>query len=192
MIKRIFKKVLRKLGYKEITVSETSKVRPHVIQYCVGHGCDIGFGGDKISKVNCDGIDYARPYTKTGLDKVDIACDLFTQSIPVNDNTYDYVYSSHLIEDFEDTEKILSEFIRVLKRDATLILVFPNQEKYAKHCVETGQPLNLHHVHKEMGLDFMYECLFKLNDVKYTVLYESNCEIDYNVIMVLKIHKWVD
>ena len=109
MIKRIFKKIIKRLGYKEITQSETSKVRSLVEKYCLGYGCDIGFGGDKIMKINCDGIDYATPYTKTGVDKVDIACDLFKESLPVQDNTYDYVYSSHLIEDFPDTTKMLKE-----------------------------------------------------------------------------------
>jgi len=190
VIKRNFKKLLRKLGYKEITQSETSKVRHLVQKYCVGYGCDIGFGGDKIMKLNCDGIDYAKPYTKTGVDKVDIACDLFKERIPVNNNTYDYVYSSHLIEDFPDTIKILKDFIRILKNDGILILVFPDQIKYAKHCEETKQPLNIHHVHPNMGLKFMYSKLNEIENVNYSTIFESNCEIDYNVIMVLKIKKW--
>ena len=28
--------------------SETSKVRKIVLPYCIGKGCDIGFGGDKV------------------------------------------------------------------------------------------------------------------------------------------------
>jgi len=188
VIKRIIKKILRKAGFKEVTASETSKVRGLVIKYCIGRGCDIGFGGDKISKVGCDGIDYAKPYTKTGTDKVDIACDLFTQPVPVKDSFYDYVYSSHLIEDFEDTSKILSEFIRILKNGGNLILVFPDQPEYSRHCITTGQPLNTYHVHDDMGLNYMYAILDKMN-IKYKILFESNCEIDYNVIMVLRITK---
>jgi ubiquinone/menaquinone biosynthesis C-methylase UbiE len=189
VIKRIYKKILRKLGYKPITQSETSKVRHLVINYCKGYGCDLGFGGDKIQKNNCDGIDYAVPYTKTGKDKVDIACNLFEEAIPVKDNTYDYVYSSHLIEDFKDTTAILTEFIRILKSGGDLVLVFPDQPKYAKHCIDTGQPVNQYHVHENMGLNFMYECLNKIDSVNYQILFESNCDIDYNVVMVLKIHK---
>ncbi|RWZ90731.1 MAG: hypothetical protein EO766_00795 [Hydrotalea sp. AMD] len=30
--------------------SETAKVRNWVLPYCVGKGCDIGFGGDKVKK----------------------------------------------------------------------------------------------------------------------------------------------
>ena len=52
LIKRLILKTLKKFGYKEITKSETSKVRSKILAYCNGYGCDIGFGGDKISKIN--------------------------------------------------------------------------------------------------------------------------------------------
>ncbi|TAG12159.1 MAG: hypothetical protein EAZ41_04945 [Sphingobacteriia bacterium] len=97
---------------KFTTKSETAKVRSRVLSYCIGKGCDIGFGGDKISKVNCVGIDLPQPYTTTGKDGVDIGCDVIREEIPVADNTFDYVYTSHLIEDFTDTKDALRKFIR--------------------------------------------------------------------------------
>ena len=30
--------------------SETAKVRNWVLPYCIGKGCDVGFGGDKVKK----------------------------------------------------------------------------------------------------------------------------------------------
>src|SRR5579872_7341715 len=95
-ISRLLKKIRRKLGIGEQHRSETSKVRHLVIAYCQGHGCDIGFGGDKISKTDCIGIDYANPYANVGNDKVDIAVDVMKESIPLANDTFDYVYSSHL------------------------------------------------------------------------------------------------
>ncbi len=169
--------------------SETSKVRHWVIDYCIGYGCDIGFGGDKIKKINCDGIDYAKPYAYTGEDKVDIACDLFNEKIPVKNDKYDYVYSSHLIEDFPDTKQTLEEFIRILKSGGNLILVFPNQKLYEQHCIDTGQPLNPHHVHTEMGFEFMMKRLKEINYISTDILFYSDCEIDYNVVIVCKITK---
>lgn len=190
MLVKLVKKIRRKLGIKEIYQSETSKVRHLVIGYCNGYGCDIGFGGDKVKKDNCAGIDYAKPYAYTGKDKVDIACDLMNEKIPVANDTFDYVYSSHLIEDFPDTAAVLKEFIRILKNGGNLILVFPDQPKYAEVCRQTGQPVNLHHVHADMGLAYMHRCLESLSGIRYETLFESNCEIDYNVVMVLKITKW--
>jgi ubiquinone/menaquinone biosynthesis C-methylase UbiE len=189
MMIKLIRKIKRKLGIKEIYSSETSKVRHLVINYCQGQGCDIGFGGDKIKKEDCKGIDYAQPYAYTGKDKVDIACDVMNEKIPVNDNTFDYVYTSHLIEDFTDTKQALEEFIRILKPEGTLILVFPDQKLYEEVCYKTGQSLNIHHIHKDMGLAFMYTRLQEIPYITYDNLFISNCEIDYNVVMVLKVHK---
>ena len=60
--------------------SETAKVRHWVLPYCTGKGCDIGFGGDKVKKIDCDGIDFPQPYAFAGKDKVDIACYNFVET----------------------------------------------------------------------------------------------------------------
>ena len=111
------------------------------------------------------------------------------EKIPVEDNTFDYVYTSHLIEDFGDTKTALIEFIRILKNSGNLILVFPDQRKYEETCKKTGQPLNMYHVHSTMGLEFMLDILQKIDGISYENIYSNNCEIDYNVILILKIHK---
>lgn len=188
MIKKLQRKIKRVLGIKELHGSETAKVRHLVLAYCTGYGCDIGFGGDKIKKENCAGIDYAKPYAYAGKDKVDIACDVMNEPIPVKDNTYDYVYSSHLIEDFEDTLKGVKEFIRILKNGGNLILVFPDQKKYEEHCRQTGQPVNIYHKHGDMGLNYMKRILSNAG-VSFEVQLESDCDIDYNVIIVARINK---
>jgi SAM-dependent methyltransferase len=186
---QLYKKIKRKLGLRERYSSETSKVRPLLISYCKGKGCDIGFGGDKIKKQDCVGIDYQKPYAYTGNDKVDIACDVMNEKIPVDDNTFDYVYTSHLIEDFIDTKYALEEFIRILKSGGHLILVFPDQKVYEEYCLRTGQSLNVHHVHREMGMEYMLAKLNSVAGIKSELIFSSNCEIDYNVLLVLKIHK---
>ncbi len=179
----------RWFGIRFRSGSETSKVRHWVLPYCTGKGCDIGFGGDKIVKVNCDGIDFPQPYTNTGSDKVDIGCDVINNEIPVPDNTYDYVYSSHLIEDFTDTKDALVKFIRILKPGGNLVLVFPDQPKYETYCREMGVPMNPYHIHPNMGYDFMIDCLDALPGISYEIIFSNNCEIDYNVVMAIKVHK---
>jgi SAM-dependent methyltransferase len=169
--------------------SETSKVRKWVLPYCIGKGCDIGFGGDKVLKSNCDGIDFPQPYAYAGKDKVDIACDVIKDSIPVPDNTYDYVYTSHLIEDFADTSDALNKFIRILKNGGNLILVFPDQPAYEIYCKDIGIEMNPYHVHADMGYVYMKKQLDLLEGIRYQELFASNCDIDYNVVMVLKINK---
>jgi SAM-dependent methyltransferase len=179
----------RWFGIKFKHPSETSKVRDWVLPYCEGKGCDVGFGGDKVVKLNCDGIDYPQPYAYAGNDRVDIACDVIREEIPVADNTYDYVYTSHLIEDFADTSDALRKFIRILKSGGYLILVFPDQPKYEVYCRQINLPMNPYHVHADMGYDYMKEQLDGLSEVSYVEIFISNCTIDYNVVMVLKITK---
>lgn len=189
MLTKLLNKVRGRLGMPIKYKSETSKVRHLVLNYCNGYGCDVGFGGDKVKKQNCVGIDYAQPYAFTGNDKVDVPCDVINDPIPIADNTYDYVYTSHLIEDFVDTKNGLEKFIRVLKSGGNLILVFPDQQVYEEYCKKAGQSPNEHHVHKNMGLNFMLNVLNEIPYIKYELLFQSNCEIDYNVVMVLKINK---
>ncbi|MBL7761516.1 MAG: methyltransferase domain-containing protein [Sediminibacterium sp.] len=179
----------RLFGIKFRHPSETSKVRRWVLPYCIGKGCDIGFGGDKVVKTNCDGIDFPQPYAFAGKDKVDIPCDVIKGEIPVPDNTYDYVYTSHLIEDFSDTTDALRKFIRILKNNGTLILVFPDQPKYEVYCRNIGQPMNPYHIHADMGYQFMLQRLNEVPGIRYQELFKSNCNIDYNVVMVLKVEK---
>lgn len=192
IVRKIKNRVNKLLGIRHKHGSETAKVRHLVLPYCNGLGCDVGFGGDKVKKDNCLGIDFKKPYAFAGDDKVDIACDLSKESIPVQDSYFDYVYSSHLIEDFPDTERVLEDFMRILKSNGHLILVFPDQPEYEKTCLATGQPLNTYHVHKNMGARFMLEAMDRVNQRhNYTmdVLLASDCEIDYNVVIVARIQK---
>jgi ubiquinone/menaquinone biosynthesis C-methylase UbiE len=189
MLNKLILKVKRKLGIQIKYKSETSKVRKFVLEYCQGLGCDIGFGGDKVKKTNCLGIDFEQPYAYTGLEKVDIPCKIGQERIPLADSYFDYVYTSHLIEDILDTKSIIEEFIRVLKSNGNLILVFPDQVKYELHCKKTNQPINQYHVHPNMGFDFMIDVLNTVQSISYELLYQNNCEIDYNVIIVIKIVK---
>ena len=175
-----------------VTRSETSKVRHMVLPYCIGNGCDIGFGGDKIVKENCKGIDMKTPYGYTGQDKVDIPCDLRKEKLPVADNHFDFVYSSHLVEDFPDTKAILKDFCRVLKSGGNIITAVPDQPIYEAYCKQHGQYLNPHHVHANMGLNFLRNLMNEIAaENKWTIqeLFSSNCEIDYNVVLVHKITK---
>ena len=40
-----------------------------------------------------------------------------------------------------------------------------------------------------MGLNFMMDALKTIKGIDFQVLYTSNCEIEYNVIIVAKIYK---
>ena len=145
--------------------------------------CDIGFGGDKVVPY-ADGIDQPTPYTNLGGDVNDIPCRV-EQGIPVEDNTYDVVFSSHLIEDFVDTKNILTEFLRILKKDGTLILIFPDQQSFEYYCLTTGQLGNDAHQIPNMGYWYMRQQLDAI--VEWEELWSNDREIPYNVVMVCRI-----
>lgn len=167
-------------------MSETAKVRHLVQQYCKGKGIDVGCGGDKVVPTAI-GVDLPQPYTNVGNDEIEVRCDIEKEYLPFKDESLDYVYSSHLIEDFEETETILYKLIKPLKEGGYLILVFPNQLVYEK----AYGGFNEHHKHRDMGLSFIDERLMRIVnrfdfDLGFRTLFTSNCEIDYNVVMVLQ------
>lgn len=131
--------------------SETSLVRESLSKYCKGYGVDLGFGGDKILP-SAIGVDLPHPYTRLGEDPVQLggdARDLYW----FKDNVLAYLYSSHLLEDFENTSEVLKEWIRVLKVDGYLVLYLPDEQVYRAHCKATGQPHNDGHKLAHFNLD---------------------------------------
>ena len=132
---------------------ETSKIRRRVLKYIPPYGTikgiDIGFGGD-IIRDDFLGCDLKVPYGGDTGYHVDIPCDV-TKGIPVDDEQFDVVYSSHLIEDFLNINAILKEFARILKKGGLMVLVFPDQVKYVKHCKKMGEEPNQPHQHPEFN-----------------------------------------
>lgn len=155
--------------------SETSLCRHRLKKYCIGYGIDIGFGGDKIVPA-ATGIDFPTPYTKVGSDPVNLggnAMDLYW----FRDGVLDYVYSSHLLEDFPPdlTENVLKEWLRVLKIGGYLILYLPDEQKYRAHCKKTGQPYNAAHKVENFNLDYIKSILEKIGGV--LIVHENpSCE----------------
>jgi predicted SAM-dependent methyltransferase len=131
--------------------SETSKCRARLAPYCLGYGLDLGFGGDPITPAAIR-MDRPSPYAYTGDHPVQLggkAEDLYW----FRDGVLDFVYSSHLLEDYVDTEAVLREWLRVLRPGGRLIIFCPDEQIFRKHCATTGQPYNPHHVHADFSLE---------------------------------------
>lgn len=137
---------------------ETSFIRNEVLRYCAGRGIDIGCGGDKIVP-DAIGFDLPVPYAAVGDDHIDLTGD--ARHIELPDACLDYVYSSHLLEDFPDVKPVLTEWLRLLKPGGYLILYLPDEQVFREHCRNTGQPANPHHRNEAMSLPFMLRCLSK-------------------------------
>ena len=128
--------------------SETAAARGVLAEFCVGIGIDIGFGGDAIvptaitfdlPQMYCPSFEGHRQILRGDCRRLDFICD----------QAFDWVYSSHLIEDFfyADQIGIITEWRRCLAPGGVLILNCPNQRRFLAHCAATGQSIN--EAHKE-------------------------------------------
>ncbi len=119
--------------------SETSRYRSVLEKFCVGCGLDIGFGGDPITP-SAIGMDLPMPYTAVGRRPVQLPGDCRNLFWLRND-VLDYVYSSHVLEDFPEPETsgVLREWVRVLRPGGKLVLLLPDQQRYLRYCRWTGQ-----------------------------------------------------
>lgn len=148
--------------------SETSKCRPRLAPYCTGDGVDLGFGGDPIVATALR-IDRPDQYGRAGSVPAQFRGDA-SDLRWFRDGVLDYVYSSHLLEDFADTEGVLREWWRVLKPGGRLIIFCPDEQVYRRHCAETGQHYNTHHVHADFSLAVVKAHLQRIG--RHRVLHE--------------------
>lgn len=143
MIKRMLKSVLPKraqvalirfsyrvLGvkYKYMgrprTQAETSKAKGRRERegffnlYCVGQGLDVGYGGDPITE-QCDLWDFENGNAQFLKD--------------IEDQSYDFVYSSHTIEHMVYPDVALKNWWRVIKAGGFLLLYLPHRDLYEKN-----------------------------------------------------------
>ena|ERR1039458_2999873 len=169
-IKQAIKAVSRRLNIEIRRIpsgdyeSETSKCRSRLVGYCVGNGLDLGPGGDPI-QASAVRVDLATPYSRAGHLPVQLggsADNLYWFS----NECLDYIFSSHLLEDFIDTELVLREWLRTLRRGGRLVLFCPDEQVYREHCKRTGQPYNTHHVHEDFSMMKVKSILDKINNTK--------------------------
>lgn len=116
---------------------ETDRCRDRLIKYCKGWGVDLGCGGVKI-KSDAIGVD------KNSVENVvDIVCNIASLSLFAK-NRFDYVYSSHALEDLEKTESVLREWLKILKINGYLVLYLPDKDYYYNIGDRRANPAHKH------------------------------------------------
>jgi predicted SAM-dependent methyltransferase len=153
--------------------SETSKCRARLAPFCAGYGVDLGYGGDPIAE-HAIRVDMPQPYTRLGEAPVQLG-GAAEHLVWFRDDTLDFVYSSHLLEDFDDTEAVLREWLRVLRPGGRLILYCPDEQRFRLHCAATGQPYNPHHKHADFSLAYVKDILARLGQDRFL---HENPDID--------------
>lgn len=166
-------------------MSETKAVRSMLSKFCTGFGIDIGFGGSAIvpealtfdlPKGYCPSFEGHKQILKGDCKNLSFFCD----------EVFDYVYSSHLLEDFFYSELILilKEWRRVLKKGGLLITNCPDQQKFLNHCRKTGQPINLAHKEQDFSLQKFKEIADKTGC--WDIIFEEPNAGSYSFCIVLK------
>lgn len=105
--------------------NEMAKCRNRVASYLRGAGLDLGCAKAKVCE-GAIGIDNAH--------KADVNIDLSgIDALRIfSDGAFDYVFSSHCLEDFHATEALLAEWWRVIKAGGHLILYGPDPDYYPR------------------------------------------------------------
>lgn len=173
----------------ETYASETSKYRTLTVPYCKGNGLDLASGGDPVVphaiSIELDEPTYAYYNSnQPARGPLHYRDNNAIWNLPFKDNTLDFVYSSHLLEDFtrDKWPILLREWSRVLKPGGYLVILVPEVERWNYAIRVLGQPPNCAHAAPEpsigelsihfmsVGLDVVEERLTNLNEHDYSIL----------------------
>lgn len=171
------------LAYED---SETAKYRHLTTPFCRGNGVDIGSGGDPVVPwaINMDlpNDDFAH-YHSGHPPRKPIQFGGDAANLPFKDGVLDFVYSSHLLEDFYDWDPILREWIRVLKPGGRLIILVPDKKLWAD-ALARGQPPNCAHRHESYPGEIS-KYVTRLSGMKVIRDSLTECfENDYSILFV--------
>ena len=139
--------------------NETGKIHDRVAPFVSGRGLDLGCGPWKLkvpktgSEDFCLGVDGGYPGNAV---TADVVCDV-TKLTLFADESWDYIYSSHTLEDMPYPEAVLREWWRLIKPGGNLILYLPlakqvaktlGREDWEKFYPDKGtEGANIHHQH---------------------------------------------
>lgn len=154
-------------------MSETATARARLERYCVGNGVDVGAGGDPIVPwaVCIDRQEDDGRRAHVGQHPTHLKGDA-TNLYWFKDESLDFLFSSHCLEDFLDTAEILKEWLRVIRPLGYLVLFLPDQPKYAAFCAERNALPNQAHKHADFSLAFVRKRLEEIGYGPDTVAHE--------------------
>ena len=169
--------------------SETAKYRGLTTPYCIGCGIDIGSGGNPVvpHAMSMDLPPKEFAHYRSNLPPehaVHLPGDA-TNLHWFKDGVLDFVYSSHLLEDFLEWTPILWEWARVLKRGGHMIILVPDKKLW-NEAIARGQPPNCAHRHES----YLGELTEHFNTMGgFTVLSERMTNLypgDYTILFIEK------
>ncbi|MEW5900680.1 MAG: SgcJ/EcaC family oxidoreductase [Acidobacteriota bacterium] len=166
--------------------SETSKARLRLRKFCRGNGIDLGYGGDPIVP-SVITMDLPVPYTKLGDHPQNLAGDA-RDLYWFKDDVLDYVYSSHLLEDFspEEMVSVLREWFRVIRIGGLMVIYSPDEQAYRAYCMKKGLVPNVSHKIADFGLKYLKGILEQNFQGQYSIEHEIELVDEYSFDLVLR------
>lgn len=166
-------------------MSESAKYSELFVPYLHGNGVDLGCGGSPVVPWAI-GFDlpvekymaYHGPLKKAGT----FQWGGDARDLPFKDATLDFVFSSHLLEDFDDWTPVLREWARVLKPRGFLVVLIPDRQRF-QAALAAGHPPNDAHRHEGRvgeltehitrigGFDVVTDRLTDQNPQDYSILF---------------------
>lgn len=169
--------------------SETAKYRFLTAPYCQGAGVDVASQGVPVVpwaiSFDLPEAEFLR-YSNGNPPKGPIHLRGHADRLPFESNSLDFVYSSHLLEDFFDPKPYLSEWSRVLAVGGNLVILVPDKDLWAE-AIRNGQSPNCSHQHeyKPGELTAMFKKFyghFEIIEDRMTALVPE----DYTIMFVAK------
>lgn len=139
--------------------SETSRYRHLTAKYCMPNGLpscgvDIASQGDPVVPwaMQFDlPVDEFNAYCANHPAKGPIQLRGHADKLPFENESLDFVHSSHLLEDYLDWMPVLKEWTRVLRPNGYLIVIIPDKTLW-NAAIAAGQSPNCSHKHEgEVG-----------------------------------------
>jgi hypothetical protein len=130
--------------------SETAKYRSITAPYCQGAGVDVASQGVPVVpwaiSFDLPEAEFLR-YSNGAQPKGPIHLRGYADKLPFETQSLDFLYSSHLLEDFLDWLPILTEWTRCIRIGGNLIILIPDKTLW-NAAIAAGQTPNCSHKHE--------------------------------------------
>lgn len=170
-------------------MSETAKYRHLTEPYCQGAGVDIASQGDAVvpwaMSFDLPEPEFSR-YSSGQPAKGPIHLRGHAEKLPFDGGSLDFVYSSHLLEDFADPLPILAEWTSCVRIGGYIVILVPDKELW-NAAIAKGQPPNCAHQHEyRVGeLSEIFTTYFGHFEIIHDRLTDLTPE-DYTIMFVAK------
>lgn len=104
------------------------------------------------------------------------------------DNSLDYAFSSHCLEDFDTPEKLIAirEWTRVIRPGGFLALYLPDQVKYVDYCTRRNEYCNADHKDPTFNIETLRQLVKEAVGSQLEEIYSIEQHADYSFYVIFK------